>query len=104
VPAAAPKAAPAAAPSSAAPTAAAPALMNEQAAVKQALAMGYKQAVMNGNTVYCRDEAVIGTRFPQRTCMSANELYQAAKTREASQDLWSHQTLCGGGGVSCGSK
>jgi hypothetical protein len=102
-PAAAAKAMPAAAPTSTAPTAA-PALSSQEAAVKDALKNGYKVRVVNGNTQYCREETQIGSRLPQQTCLNPDQLYQAMKDRQASQDLWSHQTLCGGGGVSCGSK
>jgi len=102
-PAAAATAAPAAASTSAAP-AAAPALSSQDAAVKDALKHGYKVTAVNGNTMYCREEAVIGTRFPQRTCLNPDQLYQAMKDREAQQALYRQQTLCGGGGVSCGSK
>jgi hypothetical protein len=69
--------------------------------VKQALAAGYKPVVKDGNTLYCREEAVIGTRFPKQRCVSAEQLDDAVKQAQAAQDAWRRAHTCAGGGA-CG--
>jgi uncharacterized protein involved in type VI secretion and phage assembly len=44
------------------------------AQAKRLRAAGYKPKVQNGQTVYCRKEAVVGSRFPQEVCGSAESI------------------------------
>jgi hypothetical protein len=36
--------------------------------------MGYKPEVRRGETYYCRQEAMVGTRFPSKVCGTAAEI------------------------------
>jgi hypothetical protein len=38
--------------------------------------LGYKPQVRNGNTVYCKETEVIGTRFPQTVCSDGDTIEQ----------------------------
>lgn len=49
---------------------------------KRMLAMGYKRATRDGVTVYCRKEAVIGTRFSRMNCSTAEVLERTAENAQ----------------------
>jgi hypothetical protein len=44
------------------------------AQVKQLLAKGYRPQARGGEVFYCRREAVLGSRFEQKICRSAEQL------------------------------
>jgi hypothetical protein len=79
-------AAPAAATPAAAPkTAAAPEV---DPAEKNALAMGYRPKMRNGEKVYCKSEPVLGSRT--QTIESCESLAQLKQTTQASKDFTQH--------------
>jgi hypothetical protein len=81
---------PAVAPATAAPAAAADGA--RAAMLKQARVRGYRQLERNGKTVYCRNEAELGSRFERTRCVDEDGL--AAEMRagsEATNDANSHR-------------
>ena len=40
---------------------------------------GYKPEVRNGTKIYCRKETEMGSRFPSKTCATADQLSAANK-------------------------
>ena len=62
---------------------------------------GYKEKTFNGETVYCKKVAKIGSRFEEETCMTGPEMERMMQQAEADKDQFRrNQTLCGTGG--CG--
>jgi hypothetical protein len=52
--------------------------------IKTLRASGYKPETHNGQTLWCRHEAQVGTRFEKKTCGTADDLEQQTKE---SQDM-----------------
>jgi hypothetical protein len=52
--------------------------------LKQILAKGYRPESRNGTTVYCRKEAVVGTRFETKTCSTSKNILE---TEQRSKDV-----------------
>jgi hypothetical protein len=44
---------------------------------------GYKREVRNGQTYYCRSEVVVGSRFQNKVCGSAEQLTSARRQAQA---------------------
>jgi PBP1b-binding outer membrane lipoprotein LpoB len=62
---------------------------------------GYKQKTRDGQAVYCKKVARIGTRFEDETCMTEEEMEELAERAEQDrQQFRRNSTLCGTGG--CG--
>jgi hypothetical protein len=108
-PAEAPSAAPAATPS--APAATATTNKPESAAAtahspktlgpddeKNLLAHGYKIETKNGQKYFCHSETPTGTRFPQKTCRTEEQM---AATRESSKDFLNDLQRPSGNGNQC---
>jgi hypothetical protein len=70
----APGTSPSAVPAAAAPADSATALA--AARDKRLRNLGYKPEVRKGETIYCRSEALVGTRFPTKVCGTADQLDQ----------------------------
>jgi hypothetical protein len=58
-----------------------------EAQTKKMKALGYKPEVQNGQTVYCRREQVLGTRFDKKMCGTAEDL---ARQAEQSKEQLEH--------------
>ena len=57
---------------------------------------GYKAKQRDGQTVYCKKVAKIGSHFAEETCMTEAEMEQLAqKAEEDRQQFRRNQTLCG---------
>jgi hypothetical protein len=55
----------------------------DAAAEKHLLASGYKKKTVNGQTLYCRKETPIGSRFEKEHCGSAQDMeLQAQQARD----------------------
>jgi hypothetical protein len=55
---------------------------------KRLRSAGYKPEVRKGETYYCRSEVLVGTRFPTKTCGTAEQLDQiTTNDKEAAQQL-----------------
>ena len=88
-------ASPAATPATAAPAATA------KADAQPAVLAGYKAKTRNGETVYCKKVARIGSNFATETCMTAAEAEQLERQAELDRTLFrKNQTICGTSG--CG--
>ena len=62
---------------------------------------GYKAKQRNGQVVYCKNLAKVGSNMAQETCMTQAEMEQmAAQAEEDRQQFRRNSTLCGTGG--CG--
>ena len=68
--------------------------------VKKATQSGWRPEVKNGNTVYCRNDAEVGSRFTTRRCVSEMQLANLLEQAEFDKDQLK-QRGCGG---SCGGK
>ena len=68
--------------------------------VKKATQSGWRPEVQNGNTVYCRNDAEVGSRFSKRRCVSEMQLANLIEQAEFDKDQLK-QRGCGG---SCGGK
>jgi hypothetical protein len=61
---------------------------------KHLLASGYKKKTRNGETVYCRKEIPLGSRFEKERCGSAQEMELQA---QQARDLMNGNKITGGG-------
>jgi hypothetical protein len=86
----------------AAPAAPATAEAKDKGATKDKAPPGYKAKTRNGETVYCKKVAQIGSRFETETCVTASEAEQMEHQAEWERALLRKNTACtgacGGGG------
>ena len=68
--------------------------------VKKAKQTGWRPEIHNGNTVYCRNDAEVGSRFSTRRCVSEIQLANLIEQAEFDKDQLK-QRGCGG---NCGGK
>ena len=68
--------------------------------VKKATQSGWRPEVQNGNTVYCRNDAEVGSRFTKRRCVNETQLAVLIEQAEFDKDQLK-QRGCGG---NCGGK
>jgi invasion protein IalB len=66
---------------------------------------GYKKKTRGGETVYCRSETPVGTRFPTEYCFTRNDLQRIEKNKQSMQREMQLRTkmcttgsACSGGG------
>lgn len=72
---------------------------NRESVLRQARTQGYKAQQRNGQTIYCRREGTIGTRFEKTVCLSEDELVEVSLQRAAAQqDAMNHAQTCSGPG------
>jgi len=64
------------------------------------LKQGYKPAVHRGETVYCRREAVTGSRFSSQVCLTEQQIKDMQQ--RAKDDLQTIGAGCNGGGCKSG--
>jgi len=68
--------------------------------VKKATQSGWRPEVQNGNTVYCRNDAEVGSRFTKRRCVSEIQLATLIEQAEFDRDQLKQRGCggnCGGG-------
>ncbi len=93
--------APAAVAAAAKPVAPAATDATAKADVPPAVLSGYKPKTRNGETVYCKKVARIGSNFATETCMTLAEAEELERRAEFDREQFrKNQTLCGTGG--CG--
>jgi len=68
--------------------------------IKKAKQTGWRAEVQNGNTVYCRNDAEVGSRFATRRCVGETQLANLMEQAEFDKDQLK-QRGCGG---NCGGK
>ena len=67
--------------------------------LKKARAGGLKPEVRNGVTVFCWEDADIGTRFKTKKCVNEDQLAQILEIRQAQRDQMNRSSCtgaCGG--------
>jgi hypothetical protein len=55
---------------------------DQEGQVKRLRAMGYRPKMVNGTTMYCRGEAVLGSRFEKQRCGTADDLDKATRNSQ----------------------
>jgi hypothetical protein len=100
-PASEPVPAPEAAASQAAP-AAAPAPAAESARPAGKIPSGYRRETRNGKELFCRHVTTVGSRFPQKTCFTREQIQEIQERTESAMDDFEQGMKVCGGGESCG--
>ena len=54
-----------------------------------------------GKTMFCRDDATLGTRLVSKKCMGADQFEDYAVQLQIARDLMKQKATCQGGGL-CG--
>ena len=58
--------------------------------LKKAKEAGYHTRIKHGDVLYCKDEAVIGTRFKEEHCLTENQLEQTLVQDQQQRDQLQH--------------
>jgi hypothetical protein len=74
---------------------------NEASVAKKAREAGWRPEAHNGETVYCRDDAQVGSRFPTRRCVHESQLLVLLDQAQADKDSLK-SVGCSGGACSAG--
>jgi hypothetical protein len=74
--------------------------VDDAAIAKKAKEAGWRPEVRSGATVYCRQDAVVGSRFTQKRCASESQLAGVLERQEYEREQLK-QRGCGG---NCGGK
>jgi hypothetical protein len=64
---------------------------------KKAREAGWRPEAHNGETIYCRDDPTVGSRFPTRRCVHENQLLDLLQKAEYDRDMIRNATCSGGG-------
>jgi hypothetical protein len=67
------------------------------AALKRALQYGFHAEVYDGKTLFCRDDAVLGTRIPSKRCMDYENFEDYGRMLQIARDLMRDKNQCQGG-------
>jgi hypothetical protein len=67
--------------------------------LKKAKQAGYHTKIKHGDVLYCKNEAIIGSRFGQETCITEGELESTLLAEQAQRDQIKHMV-----GAPAGSK
>jgi len=87
----------------AAAAAAAPAAAAATAEEPFKIPAGYKKKKRAGETVYCRSETPVGTRFPTEYCFTQNDLERIEKNKQSIQrDVQLRTKMCTTGSACSG--
>lgn len=73
-----------------------PDTVQQRAAVDAAIRAGYHPTSIHGQTLYCREETPIGTRFSERHCYTIAQLTASQRDRDALHDMLAKPRTCGG--------
>jgi hypothetical protein len=68
---------------------------------KKANEFGFKAEVYNGKTMFCKDDAALGSRLKSKRCMNSNEFEDYAVQLKIARDLMKVKGQCQGGDI-CG--
>ena len=68
---------------------------------KKAKEFGFQAEVYNGSTLFCKEDAALGTRIKSKRCMSAYEFDDYAVQLKIARDLLKQKNQCQGGDL-CG--
>jgi hypothetical protein len=104
-PAATPTVAPATPEASAAPVAepeAAPAEAVSVAKPAGKIPSGYRRETRNGRELFCRSVTTLGSRFPQKTCFTREQIEKMQREAEDTMDDFEQGMRVCGGGAACG--
>jgi hypothetical protein len=82
---------------------AAPAVMKEPSAAarKKAREYGFHAEIYDGKTMFCRDDATLGTRIPAKRCMDSADFEDYGRMLQIARDMMKAKNQCQGGGI-CG--
>ena len=60
----------------------------QETQIKKLLSQGYRTKVVNGTTIYCRSETVLGSRFGSQLCGTADDLEKSNRSsKDAAGDV-----------------
>jgi hypothetical protein len=68
---------------------------------KKAKEFGFQAEVYNGSTLFCKEDAALGTRIKSKRCMSAYEFEDYSVQLKIARDLMKSKGQCWGGDL-CG--
>ncbi|HEY2781411.1 MAG TPA: hypothetical protein VGI90_11575 [Steroidobacteraceae bacterium] len=71
------------------------------AARKKAQQYGFHAEIYDGKTMFCRDDATLGTRLVSKKCMGADQFEDYAVQLQIARDLMKQKATCQGGDI-CG--
>jgi hypothetical protein len=71
------------------------------AARKKAQQYGFHAEIYSGKTMFCRDDATLGTRLVSKKCMGADQFEDYAVQLQIARDLMKQKATCQGGDI-CG--
>jgi len=74
---------------------------NDASVAKKAREAGWRPEAHNGETVYCRDDPQVGSRFATRRCVHENQLLVLLDQAQADKDSLK-SVGCNGGACSAG--
>ena len=58
---------------------------------------GYRRETRNGKELFCRNETTLGSRFPQKTCFTREQLEEIQQRTESAMDgMEQGLRVCGG--------
>jgi len=63
---------------------------------------GYRRETRNGKELYCRSVTTSGSRFPQKTCFTREQLQEIQNRTESTMDDMEQGIKVCGGGEACG--
>lgn len=63
---------------------------------------GYRRETRNGKELYCRSVTTSGSRFPQKTCFTREQLQEIQNRTESTMDDFEQGMKVCGGGEACG--
>jgi hypothetical protein len=68
---------------------------------KKASEFGFQAEVFNGTTMFCKEDAALGTRIKSKRCMSGYEFEDYSAQLKIARDLMKQKGQCQGGDI-CG--
>ena len=63
---------------------------------------GYRRVTRNGKELYCRSVTTLGSRFPQKTCFTREQLQEIQNRTESTMDDVEQGMKVCGDGETCG--
>ena len=82
--------------------AAAPAQGAEPASPAGKIPSGYRRETRNGKELFCRNVTTVGSRFPQKTCFTREQIQEMQDRTESTMDGFEQGMKVCGSGESCG--
>ena len=72
---------------------------------RKAREYGFHAEIYDGKTMFCRDDATLGTRIPAKRCMDSDDFEDYGRMMQLARDLMKDKSACQGGkalGGACG--